>query len=75
MSYYRHRPHPATQEPREIIARFDSICPETGKKIKKGDACIYYPRQKQAYHTDSDTAASYRSQAQADSFGLLDANW
>lgn len=72
---YRNRRHPADMEPREITARFDSVCPETGKTIKKGEACIYYPRSKQAYHTDSQQAADYRSQAQADSYGLLDANW
>ena len=73
MSYKRR--HPATMEPRQITARFDSICPETGKKIEKGDACIYYPREKQAYHTDSRTAEQFRSQKFADNAGLLDANW
>jgi hypothetical protein len=63
---YRNRRNAADMDPRQITARYDSICPETGKAIKKGDECIYYPRSKAAYHTDSDTAADYRSQAQAD---------
>ena len=61
--------------PRTIKARFDSICPETGKAIKAGDECVYFPRAKKAYHMDSNTAGHWRSQQFADSAGLLDANW
>lgn len=48
-------------DPYEITARFDSVCPETGKPIKKGDKCVYYPKSKKCYHKDSKTAADYRS--------------
>ena len=50
-------------DPREIKARFDSLCPETGKPIKKGDTCIYYPSAKKAYHQDSKQAEEFRSWA------------
>ena len=61
--------------PRELIARFESVCPETGKTISKGDSCIYYPREKKSYHMESKAAADWQSQAFADSYGLADANW
>ena len=48
-------------DPRELKARFNSLCPETGKAINKGDTCVYYPLAKKAYHTDSKAAADYRS--------------
>jgi hypothetical protein len=48
-------------DPREITAKFDSICKETGKKIKKGDICIYYPIGKSVYHSDSNQALEYRN--------------
>ena len=47
-------------DPRELKARFNSICPETGKEIKQGDICIYYPSNKKAYHIDSKNADNYR---------------
>jgi hypothetical protein len=47
-------------DPRQITARFQSTCPETGKTIKKGDDCIYYPRHRKAYHVDSKQAQSFR---------------
>lgn len=49
-----------TQDPREITARFDSKCAETGKAIKKGDTCVYYPSSRKVYHVDSDQAYQYR---------------
>ncbi len=61
--------------PREITARFDSVCPETGKRIKKGDTIIYYPADRKAYHAESKTASDFRSQAFADAMCLGDANW
>ena len=47
--------------PREITARFDSKCAETGRIIKKGETCIYYPKHKQVFHIESKTAEDYRS--------------
>lgn len=48
-------------DPREITARFDSVCAETGKAIKKGDTCVYYPKGKKVYHVDSKQAEQFRS--------------
>jgi hypothetical protein len=31
---------------RVITAKFDSKCAETGRPIKKGDACVYDPQTK-----------------------------
>jgi len=45
---------------REITARFDSVCAETGKLIHKGDKCIYYPIGKHVYSMDSKQAYEYR---------------
>lgn len=49
-----------SRDPREITARFDSKCAETGKVIKKGETCIYYPEGRKVYHVDSDQAYQYR---------------
>jgi len=43
-------------DPRWIVARFNSTCAETGKKINKGDDCVYYPREKKTYHKTSKAA-------------------
>lgn len=47
------------QSPRYITARFASTCPETGKPIRKGDDCLYYPDSRKAYHVDSKTARDW----------------
>ncbi len=65
---YRH-------DPREIVARFASTCPETGKSIHSGDRCLYYPLSRKAYHLDSKTAKDWQSQAFADSYNLADKGW
>ena len=44
------------KDPRQIIARFDSKCAETGKAIKKGEPCIYYPIGKKVFCLDSKQA-------------------
>lgn len=49
----------ANRDPREITAKFDSKCAETGKIIKKGESCIYYPTSKDAFHPDSNQAESF----------------
>ena len=48
-------------DPREIVARFNSKCAETGREIKKGETCIYYPKGKKVYHVDSKQAEEFRS--------------
>ena len=50
-----------SQDPKEITARFNSKCAETGKAINKGDPCIYYPLSKKVFHIDSKQADEYRS--------------
>lgn len=47
-------------DPKEITAKFDSICAETGKQIKRGERCIYYPRSKEVFTLDSDQAQEFR---------------
>lgn len=39
-------------DPREMDARFDSVCRGCGKIIHKGDKIIYWPLGKSAYHYD-----------------------
>lgn len=48
-------------DPYELHARFDCKCAETGKEIKKGDLCIYYPKGKKVFHVDSKQASEYYS--------------
>lgn len=43
-----------------ITAKFNSKCAETGREIKKGDACIYYPNSRDVYHVDSKQAQEFR---------------
>jgi len=64
-----------TQDPRTMRAKFDSMCPETGKAIRKGDEIVYFPRERKAYHIDSESARAWLSQANADAMCLGDANW
>lgn len=47
--------------PREITAKFNSVCAETGKPILKGQSCIFYPSVKKVYCLDSKQAGEYRS--------------
>lgn len=47
-------------DPREIVAKYDCVCAETGKAIKKGDFCIYYPLSKKIFHEESNTAGNFR---------------
>lgn len=46
-------------DPREITARFDSVCAESGKVIKAGEQCIYYPKGKRVYHIESAQAGQF----------------
>jgi hypothetical protein len=56
--------------PRLLKARFDSVCPETGKAIRKGDDCVYYPADRKAYHVESKAAEEYRAARFARSWGM-----
>ncbi len=42
-----------TKDPREIKSKFDCKCSETGKRISKGDVCVYYPVSKSVFHVSS----------------------
>jgi hypothetical protein len=46
-------------DPRELIAKFDGTCAETGVIIKKGERCIYYPSSREIFHLNSKQAAEY----------------
>lgn len=55
--------------PYELKARFESKCAETGKIIKKGEYCVYYPSAKKVYHPDSKQALEYRNMKADESMG------
>lgn len=50
-------------DPRQINAKYDCVCKETGKPIKKFDPCIYYPAEKGIYHMESNTAKNFWSES------------
>lgn len=58
-----------TMDPRIIEARFESTCKETGKAIKKGQECVYYPKARAVYHMESKTAYDFKGW-QEDIFAL-----
>jgi hypothetical protein len=37
-------------DPREMLARFNSKCAGCGEEIKKGERIAYWPNGKKAYH-------------------------
>ncbi len=49
-----------TREPRILTSRFESKCAETGKVIKKGETCVYYPSSKDVFHTSSKQYQEYK---------------
>lgn len=51
-------------DPRQIIARFNSKCKETGQPIKKGESIIYYPSSKAVFKLDTRQAQEYREYLQ-----------
>ena len=61
--------------PQFIKARFDSICPETGKAILKDTECAYFPRERKAYHIDSKHADQVRGLEFNAAYNMADANW
>lgn len=64
-----------TPGPYFTIARFDSVCPETGMAIKRGERVAYYPSARKAYHDTSKQADELRGLQFADNCGMADANW
>ena len=46
-------------QPRIIFTKFDGVCSETGKPIKKGERCIYDPLDKKLYRLDSPSGKDY----------------
>ena len=62
-------------DPYFMKAKFSSVCPETGKKIKKGDEIAYYPRERKAFHVDSKAAEQVRALNFASAYNMADANW
>lgn len=62
-------------DPYFTSARFNSVCPETGKEIKKGDRIAYYPRDRKAFHESSKSADNIRNLEFNSSYGMADANW
>ena len=38
-----------SNDPKNMTARFDSICAESGRKIRKGDPILYWPSERKAY--------------------------
>lgn len=49
------------QPPRLMKALFPSVCPETGRAIKRGDQIAYFPAKRKAYHSESQSAALVRA--------------
>ena len=49
-------------EPHIIKARFNSTCAETGKAIKKGTECLYFPVGKKVFGLDTKEASRFREQ-------------
>ena len=47
------------QDPRIIVARFNSQCHETGKSISKGQECLYYPNGRKVFSLDSEQHCEY----------------
>lgn len=62
-------------DPYFTTARFNSVCPETGKPIKKGDEIAYYPRIKKAFHKDSKAYEQVKLLEFNDSFNMMDTNY
>lgn len=56
-------------------AKFNSVCPETGKPIKKGDEIAYYPATRKAFHESSKAADELRSMQFSRTFCMDDANY
>ena len=62
-------------DPRFITARFDSVCPQTKRPIRKGETCAYYPSTREAFHVESDQAEELRVMQWNEAHNMADANW
>lgn len=47
-------------DPRTITAKYDGVCKETGRKIRKGEECVYYPIGKALYCMESKQAEEFK---------------
>jgi len=56
-------------------AKFASVCPETGKQIKKGDEIAYYPAERKAFHDSSKAADELRAMQFSHTFCMEDSNY
>lgn len=61
--------------PRMLVARFSSVCPETGETIRKGDTCAYYPAERKAYSFNSRASTQVREIEFARVYCMADANY
>ena len=68
MKYHYRRPY-------MTVAHYDSTCPETGLPIRQGDEIAYYPRDRKAFHTSSQSADNVRRLDFAESYNMADANY
>lgn len=48
-------------DPREIKAKFDCLCAESGAKINKGQKCIFYPLERKVFSLESKQAENFYS--------------
>ena len=65
----------ASKKPYFTTARFDSVCAETGERIKKGDEIAYFPDERKAYSASSKAAEQVRALNFASTFCMADADW
>jgi hypothetical protein len=64
-----------TKTPYFTTARFNSVCPETGKAIGIGDRIAYFPATRKAYHEHSASADRVRALEFSAAYGMADANY
>jgi hypothetical protein len=64
-----------TKTPYFTTARFNSVCPETGKAIGIGDRIAYFPAARKAYHEQSESADRVRALEFNAAYGMADANY
>jgi hypothetical protein len=50
-----------SNDPRQIIVKFDCLCAESKKMLKKGQDAIYYPSSKQCFALDTKQATEFYS--------------
>lgn len=66
---------------KRITAKFNSVCAETGKKLKRGDAIYYDTNTRKAYHVTASIVNKQTSddssyvQAQEDAYWNNLTNW